>query len=545
MKRYVWRVPSLVLVAVALVISFVVQASAGSQVRFRIDSQVWAVTDDGSPVETFDNALEAQAAASSLKTGSPEAQIGVQLTEQLVAVLDAQESPPLTRRDKTSTTRRNNKNKRTTTTTAQPTTTQPTTTQPTTTQPTTTQPTTTQGPTTSQPPTTNGPSVPLVLGQDFTEPSSSWQRPTLGSSYEDPAYGLPVTRMTSADGTRFNRNDYSRRQAENVDGTMFLTYHGEAKFHVYLSDDGSLVRALNLHPDSEPQWHPTNPSIIRYTSGSNSYVGSLRLFQVDVVSGQQQTIADLTNRVQRSIPTALYLTDGAEGAPSADGNIYAWRIMDASEDIVGIATYDLGRDLLIAVTTNLTQSQRDTLDAISVSPQGDHVIAQFNNSTLAYDINLSNPTEIFPGGEHSDTMIGADGDDYYVYIDFTGSIDAGWAVAYNLRTGQKNRLFDLYDSANTSIHFSGKAFDAPGWVVASTYNCKVGSPNWSCEKVFAVNIHDGTMVNLAHTYNCGDSYWTETHASANRDLSRVYFNSDAGSCGIDAEVYRIDVPTLP
>ena len=62
--------------------------------------------------------------------------------------------------------------------------------------------------------------------------------------------------------------------------------------------------------------------------------------------------------------------------------------------------------------------------------------------------------------------------------------------------------------------------------------------------MFAVNVHTTEVVQLAHTYNCGADYWTETHAATNRDLTRVWFNSDGGSCGIDAEVYRLDVPPL-
>ena len=145
--------------------------------------------------------------------------------------------------------------------------------------------------------------------------------------------------------------------------------------------------------------------------------------------------------------------------------------------------------------------------------------------------------------DSSDIAIGPTGNDTYVYIDFTASTNGGWMVAVDLVTGEEKRLFDLYDDANTSIHVSGKAYDKPGWVVMSTYNCKEPGA-WSCEKVFAVNIADGTIVNLAHTYNCGSQYWTETHAVTNRDLSRVYFNSDGGSCSTDAEVYRIDVPPL-
>ena len=83
--------------------------------------------------------------------------------------------------------------------------------------------------------------------------------------------------------------------------------------------------------------------------------------------------------------------------------------------------------------------------------------------------------------------------------------------------------------------------DRPGWVVVSTYNCKDPGA-WTCDKVFAVEIATGETLNLAHTYNCGNNYWTEAHAVVNRSFTRVYFNSDGGSCGIDAEVYELTLP---
>ena len=39
--------------------------------------------------------------------------------------------------------------------------------------------------------------------------------------------------------------------------------------------------------------------------------------------------------------------------------------------------------------------------------------------------------------------------------------------------------------------------------------------------------------------NCGDNYWTETHVVVNRSFTRIYFNSDAGSRGIDGGGLRI------
>ncbi len=383
----------------------------------------------------------------------------------------------------------------------------------------------------------------FVLGPDETLPSPEWTKPALYATQPDPAYGLDVTRVTSADGTRFDRNTYSRRQNENIDGTLFMTYHGSARYHVYDTASGRLESSLDIHPGADPQWHPFQPHYIRHLSGDDGRSGSLQLWQTNVLTGSTSVRADLAGPLADLLPGAVYLSDGAEGSPSADGAIYAWNVFDRDEQFLGSVTYDIDAQELLGVRTEFGSTITTGPDAISVSPTGRWVVAQFNDVTLQYPTDFSLERVVLPGGEHSDIARGRDGHDHYVYVDYTRSENAGWVMSYDLDTRTYTRLFDLYDGNTTSVHFSGKAYDNPGWVVVSTYNCKVDQA-WTCDKVFLVDVHSGAIVNLAHTYNCGNNYWTEAHAVASRDLSRVYFNSDAGSCGIDAEVYRIDVPQL-
>jgi len=384
--------------------------------------------------------------------------------------------------------------------------------------------------------------IDLTLGRDATTPSASWGKAAILETRNDPAYGLDVTRMTSAEGTRFNRNTYSRRQAENADGSAFMTYHGDATYNVYDATTAELIAVTPVHPDGDPQWHPTNPDKIRHVAGRNSSAGTLELLESTVSTGRTVVLADLTDRVREIFPTALYMSDRSEGSPSSDGNRYAWIVYNARENPVGIISYDVATDR-IAGSVPVDPGVEYRLDWVSASPSGQFVMGGFWEGTYAWDFDMTNERLIFEGGEHSDIALGPTGNDTYVYIDFTSSRNGGWIVAVDLVTGETKRYVDLYDDTNTSIHFSGKAYDRPGWVVASTYNCKAAG-GWACEKVFALDLASGTIVNLAHTYNCGADYWTETHAVANRDLTRVYFNSDAGTCGTDAEVYKIDVPNL-
>ncbi len=389
--------------------------------------------------------------------------------------------------------------------------------------------------------TTGSPTTMPTFGFDATPPSSAWVRPDLLAPSFDPAYGTPVRRMTTADDTRFDRNTYSRRQAENADGSLIMTYHGSARYRVYSRVAGQLVRELSIHPDAEPQWHPTSPNRIRHISGSDAAAGDLRYYETDVTTGSTRRLADLTTRVQRRFPTARYLADRAEGSPSADGNRHAWIVFDASDSALAIVSYELSSNTVLA----MLPIEAGGIDWVSASPTGGFVVAGYGDKTVVYDAgDLSNRRLINRKADHSDIALSADGSDSYVYIDFSADTDAGWLVAVDLTTLDRTRIFDLYDGANTSLHVSGKGYAKPGWVVISTYNCKEPGA-WSCDKVLAVEIGGSRRVlNLAHTYNCGDDYWTETHAVVNRSFTRVYFNSDSGSCGIDAEVYELTLPTF-
>ena len=394
---------------------------------------------------------------------------------------------------------------------------------------------------TSQPPTTL-PTVGLIWGFDATPPSPTWVKPPRFAPGFDPVYGTAVRRLTSADGTRFDRNTYSRRQAENADGTMFMTYHGDAEYRVYDRVTGDLVRVLPIHPDGEPQWHPTDPEAVRHIAGSNSSVGDLRLYETSVRQGSTEVIADLTERVTAAFPEARYLADRAEGSPSVNGARYAWIVFDAAEDAIAVVSYDLSGDTVLAAEP--LESDRGALDWVSMSPTGAFVVAGYLDGTMVYDADLGTGAALNDKADHSDLALDRDGRDTYVYIDFSSGADAGWLVAVDLATRDRTRIFDLYDDANTSVHVSGKGYERPGWVVVSTYNCKdLGA--WSCEKVMAVELAgEQRVLNLAHTYNCGNNYWTETHAVVNRSFTRVYFNSDGGSCGIDAEVYELTLPVF-
>jgi hypothetical protein len=80
--------------------------------------------------------------------------------------------------------------------------------------------------------------------------------------------------------------------------------------------------------------------------------------------------------------------------------------------------------------------------------------------------------------------------------------------------------------------------------VISTYATEPAT-QWLHKNVFAVELKaDPTIVNLAHTHVDSNGYWSEPHASVNRDFTRVMFNSnwDTGS-DVDVDAYMVVLPT--
>ncbi len=382
----------------------------------------------------------------------------------------------------------------------------------------------------------------LSWGPDATPPVTGWTKPALFTRYPDPAYRTSIRRMTTAASARLDRSSSSRRQAENADGSLFLSYYDDGVYHVYDRKTGDLLRALEIHADAEPQWHPTDPNRIRHILGPNSYVGDLRLYEVDVTSGQNTIVADLTGRIQMAIPEALYMYDKAAGSPSSDGNRYAWIILNEAEEAIGIVSYDLAEDQILGIRTTF-DAGHGAVRWVSASPSEGFVVAGFDHATVVWDADLGNERLLNQRDSSGDLVVQANGNDAWVYVDVDDgtSADAGWLLSVDISSLERTRLFQFYGGANTSIQVSGKGYDKPGWVIASTYNCSDPGA-WTCDKIMAIEVGgDHRILNLAHTYNCGDNIWTEPEAVVNRSFTRVYFNSDGGSCGVDAEIYELEV----
>ena len=183
--------------------------------------------------------------------------------------------------------------------------------------------------------------------------------------------------------------------------------------------------------------------------------------------------------------------------------------------------------------------------------------------TTAYTRDFSSHHQVHHKSTHSDLAVLANGHDAYVAVDYQ---DDGYNFYVDLETGEKNRLFTNYvDGHGTALHFSGNAFNKPGWVVVSTYDDR-HEDRWHHSKVMAVELGgQNRIVNLAHNqteyfHRCENisNYANEQQASVNRDLTKIIYatnwhtptvntrdNGSQFSVGIDDYIIELDQDVIP
>lgn len=410
----------------------------------------------------------------------------------------------------------------------------------------------------------------LVEGKDTTAPGTM-NRPAKGVPYSDPAYGTCVVRVTDHETeapSGFARNDYSRRQAFNADGSMLLVYAYNGYWHVYDANDLSYIRQLSMGgSEVEPQWHPTNPELL-YIFPHN---GGMTISEYNVLTDTRRVVADFRNvesiaghpgatSIQEIWPSAGRAWTKSEGSPSADARYWGLMVETDGFGGLGLMTYDMQTNTITGVYDYETDGGGiNRPDHVSMSPTGEHIVASWyspscpsssdlgtlNNpcGLMSYSRDFSSATGLAKLGEHSDIALDAAGNDVIVMSNYV----SGYVEMYDLATGATTQLWNMYiDGAATALHVSGKNYNKPGWVLISTYatNNPRGADLWYEKKIMAVELTDNPRIyNIAHTYNETDQYFSEPHAVVNRDFTRILFNSNWNTANFqDIDAYMITLP---
>ena len=385
-----------------------------------------------------------------------------------------------------------------------------------------------------------------VIGQ-IAASSGSPTRPAKAAIQTDPSFGTCVVRATdhaAEPPSGFARNDYSRRQAFNSNNSRFIVYSRTGHWHLYDADTLQYLRQLSGPAgDAEPQWHATDPQMLYYVPTNGGTV----IKRLNVETNQSTTVADFVGRLPWS--GVAHVWTKSEGSPSADGRYWCLQAETDSFGILGVFTYDLQTNQILG-----TRSMSERPDHVSMSASGRWCIVSSDGAegTRAWNPAFSTFRQLHHKSEHSDAVLGADGDDYFVFVNYQSN--AGDLVMVNIDGNVRTSLFPTYlrDAQNvgtaTAYHVSGKAFSKPGWFLLSTY-AQTGGELWLHERIMAVELSANPLiVNVAHHHSFANGYWTEPHASVSRDFTRVLFTSNWGSTSaedVDAYLVRLPPTLLP
>jgi hypothetical protein len=361
-------------------------------------------------------------------------------------------------------------------------------------------------------------------------------KPVKGKPFADPIYKTCIVRLTdhaNEPPVGFARNDYARRQAFNADNSRILIYSENGHWHLYDAVTYAWIKQLaGPAGDAEPQWHPTNPDLMYYLPTN----GGMVVNELNVETNRLRVVASFVNRLPWK--TAAHVWTKSEGSPSANGRYWGFMVDDVNWASLGAFTWDMQTDTILG-TMNFNGRRPDN---VSMSPTGKYILISWLDGTWSYTRDFSGRTRVNALVEHADVALDANGDDAYVAVDYK----TGWVFTVNLRTGVRTNLFECYPNRTaTAFHFSGKAYLRPGWVLVSTYADYNGARQWLHRKVYAVELKTNPRIyHLAHHHSVPNGYWTEPHASVNRDFTRISFSSnwDINSKS-DIDTYMIELPT--
>lgn len=385
------------------------------------------------------------------------------------------------------------------------------------------------------------PSSGWVTGKSSaTEPTNA--NPAKGVVTVDPSFKIPMVRVTdrSDPPSGFARNDYSRRQAFNANNSRQLVYARDGFWHIF--DAVTCKHVLRLAgpaADAEPIWHHSDPNKMYYIPTNG--VG-MRVYELDVTTNTSRVIGDLGARLKKLWPGATAAWTKSEGAPSKDGRYWCFMVDNASWGAVGIVCWDRDTDTILgSISTN------DRPDHVSMSPSGEFCIVSGDSArgTVAYSRDFKTSKKLLPKSEHSDIALLPNGNDAYVSVDYQSN--AGDVFFINIQTGERTVLFPSYLGGSArAFHFSGKAYDLPGFVLVSAYGEYGGAQQWMDRKITLVELKkDPVIRNVAWHRSKVPSYFFEPHASISRDGKLVAFTSAWGSeKDTDINAYQARLPAL-
>ena len=370
--------------------------------------------------------------------------------------------------------------------------------------------------------------------------------------FYDPVFSTCLVRVTDreteilpGDNANGLKNEYSRVQSFNADGSLLLSYSTDGNWYLY--DAISLQPVGQLPIWHEPRWDAVDPDLLYYSEET-------RLMSYRISNTQKSLVHEFADDFPRHNLAAVWMK--YEGSPSVDTRYWGLMAEDQGWMTVALLVYDLQTDTVISKR----MMPPAEIDSVTISPSGQFFVAYYDNycehgqlgsdeqpcGLMVYDQDLENGRGLLRIVGHSDLALDAQGNEVLVYQD----IDTDTISMVDLSNGRITPLQAIdFSHSGIGFHFSGRAFQMPGWALVSTYNGTHPASTWMDDQIFAIElVKDGRVVRLAHTHSIynetmDQDYWSEPHASVNQDFTKIVFTSNWGRAGTDeVDMYMILLP---
>ncbi len=351
-------------------------------------------------------------------------------------------------------------------------------------------------------------------------------------------YGTKINRITdhAADtGTSMMRNDYSRRQPVNLDGTKLLTSFNDEYWYVYdISDPAHarFVERLNGPAgDAEIQWSATDADALLYLDRNGGTV----LHQVKVSTNASSDVWDFGPIVRGFWPASSHCWTKSEGSPSADGRLWGLMCEDGNFNPLGFVVLDI-----VAKTATWHRDNSNRPDHVSIDPTGQYFVAGWNGSpgVISWNLATGAQTTLNSNAEHSD-LGSCNGRGFYASMAY--NTNAGDIFFTYLDDGVRHVVGYVYGhpnpwyGTNYGMHYSAKAFGVCGFLASN-----VGTPpaNMAWYSLTAPNGPFGVGIN----YAVDSDYFDEVQGALARDGKSFFYNDNFGGPTQTGDVYRGTMP---
>jgi len=356
--------------------------------------------------------------------------------------------------------------------------------------------------------------------------------PPVTGSYEDPAFGTTITRLTDSSSLAAGGlvPEYSQTSSFNLDDSYLLLYSSViGQFHLF-DGNGTQVRVLTEIPGglSEPRWSRSTPDLLYYHSGN-------RIMSLRPTTGRTELVATFSQYRQIHFGTG-------------QGDISDNERISVVGDDRYIFVYDLANRTPFAVLdTNESPVDGRGFDAVTINQDGNGFVVSYDENGPArgqgmeqFDVNgvfvaqLQNASAHFGMGRDVDGAPAVFTTNSPTNPQQPPGCDNGVVKIALDGTARRTCLIRLAWAMEK--HISARGND--GWVYVSTFQPSAqpvpagADPTdesvWHpyTNEIFRLRADGSAVERLAHHRSRADSYWRQPHANISISGNRLVYGSD-------------------